>query len=458
MTKKSILIFENYKDFTLFTRLVLFLANFLFFKLLNYPESVFWIVNLIIVLNILFHVFVLKYLVHNLEFLGYAINSSFYISIVVIIIYFTGGLQSPLFMLLFFAPIGSAMSYGKKTAFYTVSFEFLTLFILSILYPEISIFLNNPTILITYSILLIMSAIFAGVVAKRYIDIHSQQNTTKKLTKQLEIKNKVLTETITHERDMLDILGHELRTPLSIARNAVSVLKNNTIVGSNTKEKSLTYLEMAEENLEREIKLLETILSSTKIDNNKINLNLEKVDLIDVIEDALIGLTPKAKSKGLKITFDHPQKSFIYSDRVRSQEVIDNLIDNAIKYTEKGFVKIEVDNGEKETKIKVSDTGIGISKDSIEKLGHKFYRVNNYLSKNTTIEMDVVRPGGTGLGLYVTFQLVKLMNGTIKIESEINKGSIFTITFPTFRNQEDSKAISNRPTDIFNKFKANINP
>ena len=72
--------------------------------------------------------------------------------------------------------------------------------------------------------------------------------------------------------------------------------------------------------------------------------------------------------------------------------------------------------------------------------------------------MDVVRPGGTGLGLYVTFQLVKLMQGTINIESEINKGTTFTVTLPTFRNQKETNPISNRPMDIFNKIKADTNP
>lgn len=275
------------------------------------------------------------------------------------------------------------------------------------------------------------------IATNRYILYKEQQDFSNvlqekidKATKQLQLDYEELNETFRKEKDMLDILGHELRTPLSISRNAVDFLILMKKQKNLTDEKLIQYLGIAKENLYREVNLLETMLSTTKLDNKKLNLDFVKVDLTDVVNDSLMGLTQKAKDKGLVISTEIPKEALVLADRTRIQEVADNLIDNAIKYTNVGSIKISISKDEKFWVLSVTDSGIGIPKSDIENLGKKFYRVNNYINpKDKDINLNIVRPGGTGLGLYVTFGLVKAMGGTVNVESEVGKGSTFKVTF-----------------------------
>lgn len=283
----------------------------------------------------------------------------------------------------------------------------------------------------------------------------SLQQKINKATEELQEKNTQLEETLRKERDMMDILGHELRTPLTIGKNAMKILKKKHEKEGKIDNATLDkYLEMADENLSREAKLLETLLSTTKIDNNAVDLHFEKVDLIDVVNDSLDAHEPKAKDKGLEITFEPPKEAYIYADRNRMQEVVDNLIDNAIKYTKEGLVTIEINPAKDMTEVKVIDSGVGIPKEDLDKLGQKFYRINTYLDSSKKSDYKVVRPGGTGLGLYVTFNLVELMDGKITVDSEVGKGSIFSVQIPTFSGQEvkDNGKGNGAGKTVFEKF------
>lgn len=251
----------------------------------------------------------------------------------------------------------------------------------------------------------------------------------------IQDKNKKLEQTLTFERDMLDILGHELRTPLGIARNAILLIQ------MKKKEKTLTdedldkQISVAVENIRREVQLLETILASTKLDNNKLELNLEKVDIIDVINDSIDGNISDASKKGLKLySTDIPKTEvWVKADRLRIQQVIDNLLSNAVKYTKEGEIKVTFADEGSNVKVSVTDTGEGIQKEDIPNLGKKFFRINNYLPSAGKIgERNIVRSGGTGIGLYVVFQLMAAMNGKIVVESEFGKGSTFSFIIPKF--------------------------
>lgn len=251
----------------------------------------------------------------------------------------------------------------------------------------------------------------------------------------LRVKNIKLAENLRFERDMLDILGHELRTPLSIARNAVVMTKDMLEQKPLPTQRLKEYNVMAVENVVREIDLLETLLSATKIDNNRLQMLFDKVDLLDVVEDSLTGLREKANHKGLILSFKKPAESFVYADRTRIQEISDNLIDNAIKYTDKGRVDISIRTEGGLTYLSVKDTGHGIPKDELPSIGKKFYRVDNYLKSSKDSDLKVIRAGGTGLGLYVTYSLAKAMGGKVSLESKVGEGSTFTVSFVTWKDQ-----------------------
>ncbi len=242
-----------------------------------------------------------------------------------------------------------------------------------------------------------------------------------------------------HEQDMIDIMGHELRTPITIVRNSLGVMemefkKNGTI----PQEKLARYLDIAMESARREVRLVETLLSSAKADSRGFQLMFEKVDVLDVVNDSLELFKKEGAKKGVDVLFNTTGEFLAYADRIRTQEIVDNLLSNAVKYTDKGKVEVSLIKDENNLTIEVADTGIGMTEDDIKKLGKKFYRVDQYITKaNEKPEetKQVIRPGGTGLGLYVAFSLTKIMDGSYEVQSELGKGSKFIIRLPLYNGQ-----------------------
>lgn len=251
-------------------------------------------------------------------------------------------------------------------------------------------------------------------------------------TKELQIKVKQLEEARRKERDMIDIMGHELRTPATIVKLNAGLLEK--YIGSNPADFK-KYLDRIKDSIENEIKLINTLLTSAKLEGNRIEISNESVNIKDEIDMVLHGHELEAQNKGIILVNQVlPDTPNVYADKVRTIEIIDNLLGNGIKYTKQGSVTIQTEYDDENVKISVIDTGDGIPQDEISKLGNKFHRVGNYIDDGS--EMEIVRPGGTGLGLFVVFGLVTLMKGKIWVESEVGKGSKFIFTLPRYKGQE----------------------
>ena len=256
-------------------------------------------------------------------------------------------------------------------------------------------------------------------------------------TEELQIKVKQLQEARKKERDMIDIMGHELRTPATVVKLNAELLEQFSDDVLNDKEKFELYIRRIKTAVDNEIKLINTLLSSAKLEGDKIELNPEKINIIEEIEMAIHGIEIDAKGKGLELINNVAEDTpGIYADHARLIEVLNNLVSNAVKYTEKGSIKISSSHTEDNVSISVEDTGKGIAKDELSKLGQKFYRIQNYIDEREG-KPDLVRPGGTGLGLYVTFGLVEKMGGKMEVESEIGKGTKFTFSLPRYKNQDN---------------------
>lgn len=268
-------------------------------------------------------------------------------------------------------------------------------------------------------------------------------------TKALNEKVLALEEARKKERDMMDILGHELRTPLSIIKLSLDIL--NGKVKADIRDKVFVkdyhkYSKRLADALSREIELLERMISSTKIDAGRIDFHLKKLDMKDLIETSILAQRQNAAKKDLKLSFDAPAESlFAYADEVRVGEVLDNIIGNAVKYTEKGSVTISAKKWRKFIKVIVEDTGVGIPESALNKLGNKFFRVEQYTNGDTKL----VRPGGSGLGLYVSFGLIKLMGGNYEVKSTVGKGSTFIMTFPLYEDQVDNFTGTGNVKNVF---------
>jgi signal transduction histidine kinase len=267
------------------------------------------------------------------------------------------------------------------------------------------------------------------------------QSKVEKATEEIRVKNEQLQKTLLRERDMIDIMGHELRTPMTIIRNYHKLLiqfleeLDLNLEKDSRKKKFNKYIQTISENIEREIKLINVLLSATKIGDDRLELNKEPVDIVDVIEDGILGQEHEAKGKGLYLKFKKPGdiKDYpkVHADRVRIQEVVDNLLSNAVKYTDEGGVTIKLSNDGEFAKVEVHDTGIGIPQKDIKNLGKKFYRSKQYTNSGDA-QAALVRPGGTGLGLFVTFGLVKAHGGEVEVKSEVGEGSVFSFTVPLY--------------------------
>ena len=263
------------------------------------------------------------------------------------------------------------------------------------------------------------------------------QDKVNEQTKELQIKVMELEEARKKERDMIDIMGHELRTPATVVKLNVELLQK--YVDSNPDEFK-RHLGRIRDAIDTEIKLINTLLSSAKLEGNKIDINSEQVDILQEIDMCIHGHVRDAKLKKLKLINKAKKRTpLIYADKARIIEVLNNLIDNGIKYTERGSVTVKTEYDKEKVTVSVEDTGHGIPKDELSKLGKKFYRVDNYIEGKNWNPIDIVRPGGTGLGLYVTFSLVKLMKGKIWVESKLGKGSKFIFTVPLYKGQDTKK-------------------
>jgi signal transduction histidine kinase len=264
-------------------------------------------------------------------------------------------------------------------------------------------------------------------------------------TKVLKKQKEKLQEKYQFERDMMGIMGHELRTPMTVAKGMAELIiaksHDSTIDPGYVNEK----VEKIYTSIVKESDLIQTMLSTAHIDNDKINLQISEVKIDEVIEYAISAFQKEADDKGLELTYTPPRTlpRSIQSDPGRVQEIITNLISNAVKYTNQGFVHVTMDYDDKYIYVRVKDTGIGIPEDEIKNIGKKFYRIHQHLDD----KKQVVRAGGTGLGLYVVKGLLTALGGRLDVKSEYAKGSEFVGVFPFENRFSENVFIRDKPVD-----------
>lgn len=222
--------------------------------------------------------------------------------------------------------------------------------------------------------------------------------------------------------DFLANMSHEIRTPIN------AIMGMNEMVLRDSKDDNVREyakdINSASENL---LKIVNDILDFSKIESGKLEIICDNYDLGELIYDVTTLVNMKAEAKGLKlnINVNNNLPAKLYGDDKRVREIITNILNNAVKYTEEGFVSLNIDGNSEENalllKVSVEDSGQGIKEGDINSIFEGFSQVNHKQNRNVE---------GTGLGLSITKRLVELMDGTISVESEFGKGSIFTITLP----------------------------
>jgi len=221
--------------------------------------------------------------------------------------------------------------------------------------------------------------------------------------------------------DFINNMTHEFKTPLATISLAVDALKNEKVIAD--KDKSNYFTGIIKEENKRMNKQVETILQAALLDKQEVQLNLKKLSAHELINRALNNIMLPVEEKSGKLTAElEAQKDTIMADEVHFTNFVNNLLDNAVKYSnEHPEIHLSTTNTGNSLRIKIEDNGIGMNKETLNRIFEKFYRAHTGNIHNVK---------GFGLGLSYVKTMVEAHGGTIKADSVLGKGSSFTITMP----------------------------
>ena len=220
-------------------------------------------------------------------------------------------------------------------------------------------------------------------------------------------------------QEFLSNISHELRTPLTSILAFVETLEDGAI---DDEENNLRFLNVIRRNAERMHHLINDILELSSIESGKITIEPKKSNLSNLVEEVFMNLSNKAEERQITLVNDVPKDTTVFADAVRLEQMLTNLIDNAVKFNrEGGSVTVSHANDAANDMISVTDTGEGISNEHLQRIFERFYRTDRARSREI---------GGTGLGLAIVKHLARLHGGEISLTSNLGKGSTFFIELP----------------------------
>jgi len=218
------------------------------------------------------------------------------------------------------------------------------------------------------------------------------------------------------KKDFVVNVSHELRTPLTAIKGFMETL------GESVDKKNRRYVEIVLRHTERLINIVKDLLALSELEESRIKLEVENVNLEKLLKNVITIYENEIKNKKLKFVFESEKKlPAIKGDSYRLEQMFINLIENAIKYTDKGEIRVTLKSENKEVKLEVKDTGVGIAEEHLTRIFERFYVVDKSRSRKL---------GGTGLGLSIVKHIVLLHKGNIDVKSTPGEGTSFVITLP----------------------------
>ncbi|TXT56384.1 MAG: Signal transduction histidine kinase [Promethearchaeota archaeon] len=246
----------------------------------------------------------------------------------------------------------------------------------------------------------------------------------KKAEEIIKEENKKLKKLDEMRREFVNRASHELKTPLTSVHGAIQLL--DKFYKKEFSEKSEDLLELAYRGTKRLKSLIYSLLDVSRLEADKFNLEKEEADLVKIINDCIEDLEYLIEDRKMNIEFDYEDKIYLMIDKIRIEQVIINLISNAVKNTPiNGYIKIKVEKEDTAVQLSVKDNGIGLTEEEMKVLFKKFNKIERY-DKNMEISSE-----GTGLGLYISKEIVESHGGKIWARSEGRyKGSVFFVKLP----------------------------
>lgn len=224
----------------------------------------------------------------------------------------------------------------------------------------------------------------------------------------------------TVRQEFLSNISHELRTPLTSILAFVETLEDGAI---DDKENNSRFLEVIRRNAERMHSLIADILELSLIESGNVAVEIREIKLSTAVNDVLNSLSAKAKEREIALENKVPEGTTIFADSVRLEQMLTNLVDNAVKFNRQGgTVTVEFMTGDGRDVISVADTGEGILPEHAQRIFERFYRADRARSREI---------GGTGLGLAIVKHLARLHGGEVFVNSVLGSGTTFRIELPS---------------------------
>lgn len=221
--------------------------------------------------------------------------------------------------------------------------------------------------------------------------------------------------------EFISVASHQLRTPATGVKQYVGMVLEGYAGDITDSQRDM--LSKAYESNERQLQIVSNLLRVAQVDAGKVRLRKSDIDMVQLVEDIITEQQDKFNQRNQSVVFKKPTKPIkAHIDKSHFRMVLENIIDNASKYSEEGMkVDVSIDRKIDCTEIKISDHGVGIKRSDQDRLFEKFFRIDNPLS--TLV-------GGTGLGLYWAKKIVDLHDGSIDVVSEEGEGTTFVISIP----------------------------
>ena len=222
--------------------------------------------------------------------------------------------------------------------------------------------------------------------------------------------------------EFLSNVTHELKTPIASISGYLETLLDGAL---DDKEVNKTFLKRSLKNIKRLEVLITDLVDISRIETGELIMNMSQVDILTLIEELVsdANSTKKNSKIDIKINNNLNEKVFVNADPDRIHQVFNNLLSNAIRYTDEGQIAISIEKNDNKVYLSVSDTGVGIETESIERIFGRFYRTDNARSR---------AKNGTGLGLSIVNHIIKAHGSTVKVESRLGEGTEFSFELEVY--------------------------